>query len=60
VIDRQDGKIVWECDSCEETFSWPATGDGAFKEGWAAAKAEGWRTRKVGDEWVHGCERCGV
>jgi hypothetical protein len=58
MIDRQGLKVLIECDSCDEVFS----GDdlAKFKDVWAAAKREGWRTRKIGEEWVHGCSRCGV
>ena len=58
MIDRQGQRILIECDTCSEVFEgaeraqWP--------EVWAAAKADGWRSRKIGEEWVHGCQRCGV
>ncbi len=57
-IDRQGGKIIWECDSCDETFEWEDRD--SFSEGWAAAKRDGWKTQKIGNEWVHGCPQCGV
>lgn len=57
MIDRQYGKIIVACDTCDEQFA--ESGDD-FKKVWAAAKAAGWRTRKIGDEWVHGCPDCGV
>ena len=57
MIDRQGTKIYIECDSCSEVFA------GAEKEEfaatWSRAKREGWTARKIGDEWVHGCPRCG-
>ena len=58
MIDRQGNKILIECDSCDEVFSsnegeeWSAV--------WASAKQEGWRSKKIGNEWVHGCPKCGV
>ena len=58
MIDRQHGYILFECDSCGETFNAEKTGD--FNEAWAAAKRDGWRTRKIAGEWIHCCERCGV
>lgn len=58
MIDRQGGKIVWECDSCDATFEWDDPDD--FQGGWNSAKRDGWRAKKIGDEWVHGCPRCGV
>ena len=57
MIDRQHGKIVIECDSCDETFD---AGSDDFNETWNAAKRDGWRTRKTADEWLHGCPKCGV
>jgi hypothetical protein len=54
MIDRQHGKIVIECDACDETFQ----GDSDdWKEVWPAAKREGWRTRTVGNEWIHMCPK---
>lgn len=52
MIDHQGGKILIECDSCAEVFE----GENAEPE----AKREGWRTRKIADEWLHGCPKCGV
>lgn len=57
MIDRQHGKIIFECDSCDETLT-ADTDD--FTEAWNEAKREGWRSRKIGDEWLHGCPECGV
>lgn len=58
MIDRQHDKILIECDSCDEVFSGEA-GD-EFIDVWNAAKRDGWRTRKIADEWLHGCPKCGV
>ena len=58
MIDRQHGKVIIECDSCPETFE-GEKGD-EFDAVWGAAKREGWRTRKIADEWLHGCPKCGV
>jgi hypothetical protein len=58
MIDRQGSKVLIECDSCDEVFS--GDEDAEFKDVWAAAKRDGWRTRKVGNDWVHGCPKCGV
>ncbi|AXK79982.1 hypothetical protein DW352_05280 [Pseudolabrys taiwanensis] len=62
MIDRQGGRIVIECDSCDETFDGNSIeGDGDdWQEVWPAAKAEGWTSKKIGNEWVHGCPHCGV
>lgn len=58
MIDRQHNKIIIACDSCEETFE-GEPGD-EFADVWAAAQRDGWRTRKIANEWLHGCPRCGV
>lgn len=54
MIDRQHGKIVFECDSCPDCFE-GETGD--FNEEWAVAKAAGWSTRQVGKDWIHCCPK---
>lgn len=47
MIDRQNGGIILvECDSCNEAL--------------ASMKREGWKARKIADEWLHGCPRHGV
>jgi hypothetical protein len=58
MIDRQGNRIVLECDSCEETFE--GDEDAEWADVWAEAKREGWRAKKIGDEWVHGCGKCRV
>ncbi len=58
MIDRQGNRVLIECDSCEEVFE--GEEDEEFQQVWAAAKRDGWRTKKIGDEWVHGCDKCGV
>lgn len=57
MINRQHGKLVFECDSCSEIFE-ADTDD--FAEAWAEAKREGWRSRKIANEWLHGCPTCGA
>jgi hypothetical protein len=58
MIDRQGNRIVLECDSCEETFE--GDEDAEWADVWAEAKREGWRSKKIGNEWVHGCGKCRV
>lgn len=58
MIDQQKGRIVIECDSCSETHGGDE-GD-EFAAVWAEAKRDGWRTKKIGNDWVHGCPKCGV
>lgn len=57
MITRDHNNIVIECDSCEETFTLDTDN---FTDTWNAAKRDGWRTRKIKEEWVHGCPKCGV
>jgi hypothetical protein len=47
MIDRQGGRILIECDSCDEVFEGDERAE--FAETWAAAKRD-----------VHGCSKCGV
>ncbi len=55
MIDRQRGRIIVECDSCEETFE---SDEGEqWSTFWPRATREGWRSRQIAKEWVHGCPR---
>jgi len=56
MIDRQKGDLVFECDTCGETYE-SATSD--FSAAWNQAKRDGWRAKKIGSEWVHTCPVCG-
>ena len=58
MIDRQHGKIIIECDSCDETFE--GENGEEFAVVFAAAKREGWSARKIANEWLHGCGKCGA
>lgn len=58
MIDRQAGKILIECDSCPEVFE--GERGALWKEVWEAAGQEGWRSRRLEGEWLHGCPTCGV
>jgi hypothetical protein len=57
MLDRQKGRLVFECDSCDAALE-SKTGD--FTEAWAEAKRDGWKSRKIGDVWVHACPDCEV
>lgn len=57
MIDRQHGRILIECDSCEEVFE-GASDD--WQEVWPAARREGWKTNLLAKEWLHGCPKCGA
>jgi len=56
MIDRQGGKLIFECDSCNETFEWDDEQD--FNGAWDAAKRDGWRAKKIANEWIHECPNC--
>jgi hypothetical protein len=58
MIDRQGGRILIECDSCVEVFEGEKGEE--WKEIWQRAKDDGWRSKQIGSDWVHGCEKCGV
>lgn len=57
MIDRQHHEIVFECDACDETL---ATGESEFNDAISMFRRDGWKSEKVGDEWVHTCPRCRV
>lgn len=58
MIDRQGNKIIIECDCCEETFDGEEHAEWA--EVWANARREGWKSKKIGQDWVHGCSKCRI
>lgn len=55
-IDKQHGRIMIECDSCNEVFTGGA--DVEWEETWAAAKHDGWKARKIAGEWLRSCPAC--
>lgn len=55
MMDRQKGKIVFECDSCGETL-YTETGD--FYTAKEILDGEEWKTRKYESEWNHFCPKC--
>lgn len=63
MIDRQGDNIVIECDTCEATFDAGAEGLGPLSNEfgivWKAAKRDGWKTRKIGEDWLHFCPKAG-
>lgn len=54
MIDRQHGKVLIECDSCPEVI------ESQWDDFWPQCKRDGWSSRKIANEWLHGCPRCGV
>lgn len=57
MIDRQGGRILVECDSCDEVLD---TETADFDEARHRMRREGWHARKIAGEWLHGCPGCGV
>jgi len=58
MMDRQHGRVVVECDSCDATIE-SEKGE-EFEAFWKRAKDDGWAARKIAGEWLHGCPRCGA
>lgn len=58
MIDRQGGRILIECDSCDEVFEGEHGAEWA--DVWPAAKRDGWTARKIAGEFLHGCPKCGA
>lgn len=58
MIDRQGGKILIECDSCDEVFEGDEGAEWSVV--WPEAQRDGWRSRKIANEWLHGCPKCGA
>jgi hypothetical protein len=56
MIHRQKGCVIFECDECGDTRD-GAAGE-SFGEVWKAAKDGGWRTRPIGEDWLHSCPAC--
>lgn len=57
MIDRQGGKLIVECDSCDAVLD---TDTDDFNECREIMKREEWKVRKIANEWIHGCPKCGV
>lgn len=57
MLDRQYGKLVYECDSCGDTLETEAR---EFPEADEIRRSNDWKVRKIGRDWIHGCPKCGV
>lgn len=55
MMDRQGGRLVFECDNCGEVAECE-TSD--FAAEWGMLRGEGWRAFQYGDDWMHHCPRC--
>jgi hypothetical protein len=54
-VDRQYGRIIFECDRCSDPYETP---DRHFDKAIARIKDEGWLVTKDGEMWVHICPNC--
>lgn len=50
--------VAVECDSCSEVFE-GEPGE-LWETAWPRAKREGWKAKKIGQDWVHGCKKHSV
>jgi len=57
MLDRQHGKIVFECDSCDAVLD---TETGDFDEALAIMKREEWKVQKIGQVWIDACPKCEI
>lgn len=55
MIDRQYGKVTFECDSCGELLE---TDESDWTDAQAHFRSAGWLAQKVGQEWLHTCDTC--
>ena len=55
MLDRQRGKIIFECDVWGDTLD---TDTSDFGEAIRTLKNEGWTARKIGADWIHSCAEC--
>lgn len=56
MIDKQKGDFVFNCDVCGKTLE---TDQADFSVAINIMKRAGWNARKIGKDWVHGCDGCG-
>jgi hypothetical protein len=57
VLERQYGKIVFECDSCDAVLK---TDTRDFDDARATIQREQWKAQKIGDLWIHACPNCEI
>jgi hypothetical protein len=55
VLDRQRGRIVFECDGCTDTLE---TGEADFEAARTELRSAGWIARSEAGVWCHYCEDC--
>jgi len=55
MMDRQYGKIVFECDDCGDVLN---THESDLEAANERRRAEGWRATSVDGVWLHYCKEC--
>jgi len=55
-IERNGKRITMFCDNCSEEADNDATEE--WNDFWARQKREGWRAKKLKEEWIHTCPEC--
>lgn len=55
MLDRQHGKIIFECDACGEVLE-SDTND--FAQALTVLRRRGWGANKLGTDWIHRCSGC--
>jgi hypothetical protein len=55
-IEKDGRRQYFSCDivNCDAEFDFERDD---FPTAWAAAKREGWETKKIGRDWLHACPR---
>jgi len=54
-VERSGNTVTIVCDTCGEEFHGEQGEE--FAEVWSSAKRDGWRVRKIANEWLHGCDK---
>lgn len=54
---REDGKAELVCDACDRETAGPVHAED-YEILLTDAKAEGWRTSRIEDDWRHRCPSC--
>jgi hypothetical protein len=55
MLDRQKGNIIFKCDGCADVLE---TETGDFDSAMNLFRREGWKARKIGEDWMHLCRKC--
>lgn len=56
MLDRQHGKIKFECDTCGDVLD---TDERDFNAARQVLTNASWKARKIGADWHHSCPECG-